>query len=132
MDAAGNTATGSFTVTVDATKPVVTLRINGQHPTSRVVTVAGPTLLTLDVSPGSYTASVDWYWALYYSSTLYWVTSAGLTTTPAPWFSAPPAALTNFTLLNVTLPPASFITSVIFMVSGATTESADYITAARP
>ncbi len=112
--------------------PVITLKINGQHPSPPVVTVAGPTVLTLDVSPGSYTASVDWYWALSYNGTLYWVTSGGLSTTPAPWFTNPPVALTNVTLLNLNLPPASSMTNVIFMVNGGTTVSFDYITATRP
>lgn len=112
--------------------PVITLKVNGQHPTPPVVPVSGPTLLTLDVSPGTYTASVDWYWALSYNGSLFWVTSGGISTTPAPWFSAPPVALTNVTLLNVTLPPASSLTNLIFMVNGTTTVSFDYITATRP
>jgi hypothetical protein len=131
-DVAGNVASGSFTVKVMAARPGITLRVNGQHPTPPVVTVGGPTQLTLDVSPGSYTAPVDWYWALYYNGTLYWVTSTGLSTTGAPWFTAPPAALTGVTLLNFTLPPASQITSAVFMVDGSTTLSFDSITATRP
>jgi hypothetical protein len=131
-DAAGNVASGTFTVTVDAATPFITLKVNQQHPTPPLVTVAGPTLLTLDVSPTSYAASVDWYWALISHGTLYWVTSAGLSTTPAPWFNAPPVALTNVPLLNITLPPASSITNAIFMVGGTTTVSFDYVTATRP
>jgi hypothetical protein len=131
-DDAGNVASGSFTVTVNAALPVLTLRINGQHPTPPLVTVAGPTRLTLDVSPGSYGASVDWYWALHYDGVLYWVTSVGLSTTPGPWLSAPPIVLSNVTLLDVTLPPAKQLTSVVFMMNGTTTVAADYITAARP
>ena len=89
-------------------------------------------VLTLDVSPGSYAASVDWYWALHYNGTLSWVTSAGLSTTAAPWFSAPPVALANVTLLNLTLPPASSVTHFIFMVNGSTIVSFDYVSATRP
>jgi uncharacterized repeat protein (TIGR01451 family) len=124
-----NSATDTDTVIRPA---AITLKINGQHPPPHVVTVAGPMLMTLDVSPGSYTASVDWYWALSYNGTLSWVTAAGLSTTPAPWFSAPPVTLTSVTLLNFTLPPASTVTSMIFMLNGATTVSFDYITARRP
>jgi hypothetical protein len=131
-DAAANVSSGTFTVTVSPSPPVLRLRINGQHPTPPVVTVAGPTRLSLDVSPGSYAASVDWYWALYYDGILYWVTSAGLSTTLAPWFSAPPTALADATLLDVTLPPARQLTSVVFMVDGTTTVAADYVTATRP
>ena len=114
------------------TAPVIALKINGQHPVSRMVTVSGPTQLTLDVSPGTLTTAVDWYWALYYNGTLYWVTSGGVSTTRAPWFSGPPVALSNVTLFNLTLPPASSITSVVFMMNGSTVVSSDYITAMRP
>jgi hypothetical protein len=117
---------------VNPTPPVLRLRINGQHPTPPVVTVAGPTRLSIDVSPGSYAASVDWYWALYYDGVLYWVTAAGLSTTPGPWFSAPPIALANVTLLDVTLPPAKQVTSVVLMMNGTTTVAVDYVTATRP
>jgi len=112
--------------------PVITLKVNGQRPHPPVVAVAGPTVLTLDVSAGSYAASVDWYWALSYNGTLYWVTPTGLSTTVARWYSAPPVAISNAILLNLTLPPASSITNVIFMVNGATLVSSDYITATRP
>jgi hypothetical protein len=129
------TRVGSFRLpgcgTTPAT-PVITLKVNGQHPTPPVVTVAGPTLLTVDVSPSTYAVAVDWYWALYYQGTLYWVTSAGVSTTPAPWFHAPPAVLTNVTLLNFTLPPASSITNVVFMVNGTSLVASDYVTATRP
>ena len=121
-----------FRLSADAPTVVTTLKINGQHPTPPTVTVTGPTLLTLDVSPGTYRAPVDWYWALYYNGTLYWVTSVGFSTTPAPWFQAPPVTLTNVTLLHFTLPPASSITNIVFMVNGTTTVSLDYITATRP
>jgi hypothetical protein len=131
-DAAGNIGSGIFTVTVNPALPVISLKINGQHPTPPVVTVRGPTRLTLDVSPGSYAAPVDWYWWLSYNGNFYWITSSGLSTTRASWFRAPPAALSDVTLLNFTLPPASQITSVIFMVNGATMVSLDYITATRP
>ena len=131
-DATGNIGSGTFTVTVNPARPVISLKINGQHPTPPVVTVRGPTRLTLDVSPGSYAAAVDWYWSLSYNGNFYWITSSGLSTTRALWFRAPPAALSDVTLLNFTLPPASQITSVIFMVDGATTVSFDYITATRP
>jgi hypothetical protein len=114
------------------TAPVITLRINGQHPTPPVVTVSGPTLLTLDVSPGTLTAPVDWYWAFDFNGTLFWVTSGGISTTPAPWFHAPPVALTNVTLFNLTLPPASTITNLVFMADGASALSFDFITATRP
>jgi hypothetical protein len=113
-------------------RPFISLKVNGQHPTPPTVTVTGPTQLTLDVSRGTFDTPVDWYWALYYNHTLYWVTSDGLATTPAPWFNAPPADLTNVTLLDFTLPPASTITNILYIVNGTATVSFDSITAMRP
>lgn len=95
------------------------------------MTVAGPTLLPLDVSPRTYTSVVNWYWALVYNGTLLWVTSTGVSTTPAPLFTGP-VALTNATLLNITLPPGSSLTNVVFLVNGSTIVSLDSITAGRP
>jgi hypothetical protein len=112
--------------------PVITLKVNGQHPNPPVVMVSGPTQLTLDVSSSAFTTGVDWYWALSYNGGLFWVTSGGVSTTPAPWFHAPPVALTNVTLLNVTLPPASSLTNYVFMVNGTSLLSFDFITATRP
>ena len=114
------------------TVPIITLKINGQHPVSRMVAVSGPTLLTLDVSPGTFTTAVDWFWAFIYNGNLFWVTSGGVSTTRAPWFNAPPTALSNVTLVNFTLPPASSITNIIFMLNGSTLVTSDYITATRP
>jgi len=114
------------------TLPVITLKVNGQHPTPPIVTVAGPTLLTLDVSPGTFTSAVDWYWVLFFNNTLFWVTSNGISTTPAPWFHAPPLAVNNATLLDFTLPPATSITSFVLMVDGTRLVSFDNIMATRP
>ena len=61
--------------------PSMTLKVNGQHPTPPTVNVTGPTLLTLDMSSGNLTTDVDWYWALSYNGTLYWVTLGGISTT---------------------------------------------------
>jgi hypothetical protein len=94
--------------------------------------VSGPTQLTIDVSSSTFTAAVDWYWALSFNGSLFWVTSTGVSTTPAPWFHAPPVALTNVSLLNLTLPPASSLTNFVFMVNGTSLVSLDYITATRP
>ncbi|MFI5042557.1 MAG: hypothetical protein ACHQNA_12045, partial [Acidimicrobiales bacterium] len=113
--------------------PVITLEVNGQHPTPPVVTVGGPTLVTLDVSPTTYAVAVDWYWALRYNGTLYWVTSSStLSTTPASFRHSPPVPVTNATLLNFTLPPASTITNVVFMLNGTTVVASDFVTATRP
>ena len=127
---ANNTRSAALAV-VSAT-PVITLRVNGQHPTPPVVTVSGPTLVTVDISPTTYTASVDWYWAIVLNGQIYWVTAAGLSTAPAPWFNNPPVEITNYTLLSLTLPPGSSMTNALFMLNGATAVSFDFITATRP
>jgi len=114
------------------TPPVIGLKVNGLHPTPPVVTVAGPTTLTLDVTPGTSSTAVDWYWAFASNGTLFWVTSTGVSTTPAPWFHAPPVTLSNVTLLDFTLPPASSITNILFMVDGTALVASDFITATRP
>ena len=54
-------------LSVISATPIITLKVNGLHPSPPVVPVAGPTLLTVDVSPTTYTAAVDWYWAIIYN-----------------------------------------------------------------
>lgn len=124
--------TNSSVLNVISATPIITLKVNGLHPTPPVVPVVGPTLVTIDVSPTTYTATVDWYWAIIYNGTTLWVTSTGVSTVPAPWFTAPPTTLTNVTLLNLNLPPATDMTNVVFMLNGATNVGFDVITATRP
>ena len=113
--------------------PTVTLKVNGQHPTPAVVTTSGPMLLTLDISASSFTAPVSWFWGLVVNNQLLWVTPGGVTTTPAPLLVAPPAAITNATLLNVTLPPGIQITTFFALVDGVGSVVAfDFIEAVRP
>ena len=88
--------------------------------------------MTVDVSDSTYTAAVDWYWAIILNGQIYWVTSTGLSTTPAPWFNMAPVPLTSVTLLNLTLPPGTSMTNALFMLNGATNVSFDFITATRP
>ena len=57
-----SSATGILTILPPT--PVVTLKVNGQHPMPPTVTTTGPMLLTLDVSASAYTAPLSWYWGL--------------------------------------------------------------------
>jgi hypothetical protein len=115
------------------TKPVVSLKVNGQHPNPALVTTTGPMLLTLDVSESAYTAPVSWYWALIVNGRTQWVTSSGLSLTRAPLAVAPPTAITNHTLLNVTLPAHTTVTSVFMLVQPTNAVlAADLIAATRP
>jgi hypothetical protein len=122
----------SAAINVLSATPVITLKVNGQHPTPPTVPVTGPTLVTLDVSATTYSASVNWYWAIIYNGQVLWVTSTGLSVIPAPLLVAPPAPVSNATLLNITLPPASTMTNVFFMLNGGTVVASDFITATRP
>ena len=117
--------TGAAVLNVISAKPVITLKVNGQD--LPVVNTTGAYLLTLDVSPSTYAASVDWYWALVVNGTVSWVTSAGVQASPAPLLSVPPATLTNVSLLNATLPVGTNITSVFFMLNGGTVVAVDSI-----
>ena len=119
-------------INVVSAVPIVTLKINGQHPTPPTVPVTGPTLLTLDVSASTFTTAVDWYWAIIFNGQVLWVTSTGLSTVPGRLINAPPAAVSNATLLNIALPPATTMTNVLFMVNGTAAVAADIITATRP
>src|SRR5262249_6594766 len=113
--------------------PTVTLKVNGQHPTPPVVTTTGPMLLTLDISPSSFTAPVSWFWGLIVNNQVLFVTPTGLSTTPAPLLTAPPVALSNATLLNTTLSPGAQLTTFFALVDGTGTVVAfDVIEAVRP
>lgn len=122
--------TSSTPLSVLSATPILTLKVNGLHPIPPVVTTTGPYLLTLDMSPTTYTASLDWYWVLVINGQLFWVTPGGLSTTPAPLLSAPPVVLTNLTLLNLNFPVGTNITSVFYLLNGGTLVSSDIISAA--
>jgi uncharacterized repeat protein (TIGR02543 family) len=129
------TAAKSVTATFTArsSTPTITLKVNGQHPTPPIVLTTGPLHLTLSVSPSTYTGTLSWYWALIYNGSLRWITSTGVSTTPAPLLISPPVTLTDVPLLNLTLPHASSMTNVMFMVGSAGGVVAfDVIIAARP
>jgi uncharacterized repeat protein (TIGR03803 family) len=113
--------------------PTITLKVNGQHPSPPIVTTAGQMTLTLDMSASVYTAPLSWYWALIVNGQVLWVTSTGLKTTPAPLLVGPPVAIANATLLNVTLPPATTVAALFFVLDGSNSViAADLIVATRP
>jgi len=113
--------------------PTVTLTVNGQHPTPPVVTTTGPMLLTLDISASAYTAPVSWLWGLIVNNQLLWVTPTGVSTTPAQLAVSPPVAVSNVTLLNVTLSPGMQVTTFFALVDGTGSLVAfDFIEAVRP
>jgi hypothetical protein len=119
-------------VLLTPTPPTMTLKINGQHPTPQAVTTNGPMTLTLDISASAYTAPLSWYWGLVINNQLAWITAAGVSATPAPLLVAPPVAIANATLLNITLPPHTTFTSLFILVGDGAPPLADYVTAVRP
>jgi hypothetical protein len=108
------------------------LKINGQHPTPPVVSTTGPVALTISMPPTTYTATLDWYWAIIYNGNLFWITSTGASTVPAPWRQVPPAVLNDVPLFNLTLPRGATLTSAMFLINGGTVVSSDFITAQVP
>jgi hypothetical protein len=129
---------GPFTVTehpvlITPTLPVLTLKVNGQHPSPPIVTTTGPMTLTLDLSASEYTAPLSWYWGLIVNNRLAWITASGLSATPAPLFVAPPVAIATAPLLNLTLPPATTLASVFLLVDeGGSAVAFDVVAATRP
>lgn len=120
-------------VLLTPTLPTVTLKVNGQHPNPAAVTTTGPMALTLDISASAYTAPLTWYWGLVINNQLIWITGAGVSATPAPLFVAPPVAIANATLLDITLPLHTTLTSFFILVGdGGSPVLFDYVTATRP
>jgi hypothetical protein len=124
--------TRSTGISVLSAIPIITLKINGLHPTPPNVTTAGPVNLTLDVSPTTYTAALDWYWIVVINGQLFWITSTGVSATPAPLLHSAPVVLTNLSLLNLNLPAGSTFTTAFFMLNGGSVVSSDLISASRP
>jgi hypothetical protein len=129
-DEANNTR--STPINVLSATPVITLKINGQHPTPPLVSTSGAVHLTLDVSATTYAAALDWYWAVVVNGTLHWVTSTGVSAVPVPLIHSAPLVITNATLLNLTLPPGSTFTSALFMLNGSSLVSSDVMSAQVP
>jgi hypothetical protein len=119
--------TASASVDIVAATPTVNLKVNGVDGAS--VSTTGPVHVTLDISPSTFTTPVAWYWAIVVNGNLSWVTSTGLSTTPAPLATAPPVTLTGATLLNLTLPTGTTITNVLFLLNGGSVLASDFITA---
>jgi hypothetical protein len=108
--------------------PVLTLKINLQHPGTRVVPTSGPVRLTLDVLPSGWTGAFSWYWAIIIGGQPYWITARGLSVIPTPFATQIPTAVTEAVLLDSLFPPGTY-TNVLYLMEGSTLVSADWITA---
>jgi hypothetical protein len=124
--------TRSTAIDVLSATPIITLKVNGQHPAPPIISASGVVNLTLDVSPTTYTAGLDWYWAVAINNTLYWVTPTGAALAAMPLVHSAPLVITNAPLLNLTLPPGSTLSSAMFMTNGGSLVSADVITVQVP
>ena len=111
--------------------PVLTLKINGQHPASRVDFGGGSVWLTLDISPAGWTTPLDWYWAIKFEQSLFWVTPGGLSTAPAPFAHAAPTLVSDALLLFTLLPGNTRTTFAILAIDGSII-SADSMTELVP
>ena len=112
--------------------PVVTLKVNGQHPADRIVPTTGPVALTISVSPSSYTGSLSWYWIVLLNSQVLFVTPSGVSLTPAPILVAPPVVLADVPLLDLTLQQGTTFTNVFLLVDEeGSVLSGDVISAVR-
>jgi hypothetical protein len=110
--------------------PVITLKVNSQHPADRVVTSTGPLSLTLDLAPGGWTGgALDWYWALALNGNVYWVTGSGVSDVPAPFGVFAPFFAEGGVLFDTHLAPGTTLTTVLFAMDGDTLVSFDAITA---
>jgi len=112
--------------------PVLTLKIDGQHPASRVVFGGGSVFLTLDVSPAGWTTPLDWYWLVRSDLGTFWVTAGGLSTTPAPLAHAVPVPVSNAPLLRTSINGDTQVTFWFIATDGTRLISYDRIMAITP
>ena len=121
---ANNTGTDSLTIV--ALVPTVNLKVNGLDATFPAsVTTPGPVLLTLDMTPGS--TPLDHYFAIVTGGAVLWVTSGGISTTPAPLATFTPVTLTNLTLINSASWSPGTTVFLWLMLDGATVVNQDII-----
>lgn len=111
--------------------PTISLEVNGYHPPSRVVPTSGPAHLTIGVSAGDWTDPVEWYWAVILNGSVYWITSQGVASAPAPLVTQVPTTLPDVTLFEWNLPPGTTLTNVLFMRAPFGVIASDWITVVR-
>jgi hypothetical protein len=112
------------------TAPRLRLQINGARPEPAVVVGPGATHLTLDVKAGTSGAPLDWYYLVYLRATgeALWVTSRGITTTPAPLVAGTPAVdVESLPLLDRSFPPGTALTFGFFLLQGSSFVASDYL-----
>jgi hypothetical protein len=115
------------TMVIDEPVPPVTLKVNGQQTDSRVVATGSHVRVSLDMVPGPFTSSVDWYYALIAGGVSYWITPGGVSTTPAPLLVSPPVPLTDHTLFEVDWPAGTQVTVILLLITPTEAMAHDYV-----
>jgi hypothetical protein len=105
----------------------VTLKVNGQQTDSRVVATGSHVRVSLDMVPGPFTSSVDWYYALITGGAVHWITPGGVSPTPAPLLTSPPLSLTNHTLFEVDWPVGTQATVILLLINPTEVMAHDYV-----
>jgi hypothetical protein len=119
--------TGSFQ---QVPGPLITVKASNQHPAGRTV-FGGFLRFSLDVSPAGSTADLDWYWAIVWEGSVYWVTPAGISSTPASLGRGPAVAVNNKTLFLWSL-GGTMISTWFFAVNGSSIVAIDHMTGVVP
>ena len=107
------------------------MKVNGQHPASDLALTPGPVQLTLDMKPGLFDEPLDLYFAFASQGQLLWITSGGLSQTPARFVQTTPVSFENQPVLNFNLPAGGTITFIMFFAQGPKILNYDLISAVR-
>ena len=81
--------------------------------------------------PGTFTEPVQWLYLIYLNATsqALWVTSAGLSATPAPLVtSTPPADLDALVVLDASFPPGTVLTFGFLLLHEGGILASDFVT----
>jgi hypothetical protein len=121
-DENNNTASTAITVAL----PTVNLKVNGQDAVlPAAVSSNGPVSLTVDMTAGG--KPLDHYLGIYVGGTLLWVTSSGVSTTPAPLARFTPVATTDVRILDVPRWPPGATVFLWLMLDGPIVVGQDLI-----
>jgi hypothetical protein len=105
--------------------PEVNLKVNGLDAVyPGYVTTSSPVRLTIDMTAGP--TALDHYYFWWVGGTFYWLTSAGVSKTPAPLVTTAPLDLTEVELFRGFLRPGVLVVGWV-MVDGASVVDSDAI-----
>ena len=118
------------TLEVQEPYPPLYMKINGEHPDSRVVFTPGPFTLTLDVTPGPFTESFDWYFAIRINSGNWkWFDGNGYTPTQMPMLTLEPlVSIQDQVLADTSLAPGLEVELVLYLRQDGNLRAIDWLT----